>query len=204
MPPATTGNASDPSIVVESQVGISPSKGFLRNFACEVGTNGTNNSPQLRLVGVLPSVLGCEVNLAGGFFIHNTGLTNSRCYHRGFSLLEMMVAIAILGVSLAVLYQIVAGATRIVGSDEKYAYGVELARSLLADNGAVPLDGIRSDGETAGGYSWSVITEPVQFPEGGSLIPGTLHFIVTRVSWVDAGKTREVSLHSVVPGIEIQ
>ena len=48
----------------------------------------------------------------------------------GFSLLEMVVAIAILALALAALYQAAGGATRNVRSDEKYAYGVELARSL--------------------------------------------------------------------------
>ena len=50
----------------------------------------------------------------------------------GFSLLEVLVAITILALALAVLYQAASGATRNVRSDEKYAYGVELARSLLA------------------------------------------------------------------------
>ena len=51
---------------------------------------------------------------------------------KGFSLLEMVVAISILGLTLGALYQAVSGATRNVRTDEKYAYGVELARSLLA------------------------------------------------------------------------
>ena len=48
----------------------------------------------------------------------------------GFSLLEMIVAMAILGLALGALYQAASGATRNVRSDEKYAYGVELARTL--------------------------------------------------------------------------
>ena len=68
----------------------------------------------------------------------------------GFSLLEMMVAIAILALSLGALYQATSGATRNVRGDEKYAFGVELAQSLLANYAVVPLGGISKQGETAG------------------------------------------------------
>jgi prepilin-type N-terminal cleavage/methylation domain-containing protein len=40
--------------------------------------------------------------------------------HNGFSLLEMVVAISILALSLAALYQAVSGATRNVRTDERY------------------------------------------------------------------------------------
>ena len=68
----------------------------------------------------------------------------------GFSLLEMVVAISILALALGALYQAAGGATRNVRVDEKYAYGVELARSLLADNGSVPGLGVNATGETEG------------------------------------------------------
>ena len=48
------------------------------------------------------------------------------------------MAISILALALGALYQAAGGATRNVRVDEKYAYGVELARSLLANNGSVP------------------------------------------------------------------
>ena len=59
----------------------------------------------------------------------------------GFSLLEMLVAISILALALGALYQAAAGATRNVRIDEKYAYSVELARSLLAEHARVPAAG---------------------------------------------------------------
>ena len=70
----------------------------------------------------------------------------------GFSLLEMVVAISILAFALGTLYQAAGGATRNVRVDEKYAYGVELARSLLADNGSVPASGVNATGETDGWF----------------------------------------------------
>jgi general secretion pathway protein I len=118
----------------------------------------------------------------------------------GFSLLEMMVAISILAFALAALYQAASGATRNVRTDEKYAYSVELARSLLADNTAVPVSGVNKQGETAGGFEWRVATRPVSLPRG-SLPVGSLHEIEVVVSWVDGSKRREVVLDSVVEGM---
>jgi general secretion pathway protein I len=117
----------------------------------------------------------------------------------GFSLLEMVVALSILALSLGALYQATGTATRTAGIDEKYAYGVELARSLLADNGKVPSSGANLAGETNGGFSWYVKTEPLAF--GRTSAPDTLlHEIEVGVSWVDSGKRREVVLNSVAEG----
>ncbi len=116
----------------------------------------------------------------------------------GFSLLEMVVAISILALALGALYQAAGGATRNVRIDEKYAYGVELARSLLADNGSVPASGVNATGETDGGFDWYVTTLPIATGRG-SAVP-ILHEIKVGVSWNDGGKRREVVLNSVVEG----
>ena len=119
--------------------------------------------------------------------------------NRGLSLLEMLVALAILGISLGALYQAVSGATRNVRTDEKYAYGVELARSLLANNARVPASGVSARGETAGGFAWSVQASPVA-TDNPRLAPGALQGIEIVVGWQDGSKSRRVVLHSVVEG----
>ena len=92
----------------------------------------------------------------------------------GFSLLEMIVAVAILAMSLGVLYRAVGGATRTVSLDEKVVYAVELARSVLALHSAVPSAGFSNRGETEGGYRWEVSTDPVSLPQDSSLKDGQL------------------------------
>ncbi len=131
------------------------------------------------------------------------GSCNRLSGSRGFSLLEMVVAVAILGLSLGALYQSVAGATRIIRIDEKYAYAVELARSLLADNAVVPQHGMNSSGETTGGFSWSVLAVPVILPEESPLVEGMLQDIKVSVSWNNGDKKRGVALQSVVVGREL-
>ena len=117
----------------------------------------------------------------------------------GFSLLEMVVAMAILAFSLAMLYQAVSGASKNVRSTQKYAYGVELANSLVADNTLIDPGGVNTRGETSGGFSWSVRTSPVNVVNS-SLPRGALHNLEVTVSWQDGRKNRQLVLHSVVGG----
>ena len=121
---------------------------------------------------------------------------------RGFSLLEMVVAVAILGMSLAALYQAAGGATRIAMIDQKMAYGVELARSLLANYAMVPLTGLNEAGETEGGFAWQVVAAPVTLQEGSPLAQGSLQQINVAVRWRDGDRERQVALESVVAGRE--
>ncbi|MEZ5572078.1 MAG: prepilin-type N-terminal cleavage/methylation domain-containing protein [Halioglobus sp.] len=117
----------------------------------------------------------------------------------GFSLLEMVVALLILALALGTLYRAASGATRNVRIDERYAYGVELASSLLADNGMVPNSGVNISGETSSGFHWYVKTQAVAIGQN-SMWKDLLHEIEVGVSWVDGQKQREVVLNSVVEG----
>jgi len=105
----------------------------------------------------------------------------------------------ILALSLGALYQAASGATRNVRIDEKYAYGVELARSLLADNGMVPMSGVNTSGDTSSGFHWYVRSQPVAIgrEQATQLL---LHELEVGVSWVDSRTRREVVLNSVVEG----
>ncbi len=106
---------------------------------------------------------------------------------------------SILALALAALYQATSGATRNVRSDERYAYGVELARSLLTNHSVVPLEGVDMSGETSSGFRWNVASRPIDL-ERSSLSPGSLQTIVVSVSWDDGTRRREVALDSVVEG----
>lgn len=114
----------------------------------------------------------------------------------------MVVVVAIMGMALGALYQAAGGATRNVAVDERMAYGVELARSVLANNAVVPLSGLSDSGETAGGYAWSVEAKPIELAEGSVMSPGSLQIIRVRVDWQDGNRTRKVELESVAAGME--
>jgi general secretion pathway protein I len=130
-------------------------------------------------------------------------MPSTRRAQAGFSLLEMVVAIAILALALGALYQAAGGATRNVRAAEKYAYGVELARSVLADNATVSPAGVNKGGETPGGFEWRVATSPVNL-QRTALADVRLHQIEVAVSWEDGGRRRTVVLNSVVEGSAVQ
>ncbi len=118
----------------------------------------------------------------------------------GFSLLEMVVAIAILALALGALYEAASSATRNVRTSERYAYAVELARSLLAENGQVPMDGVDASGKTDSGFAWRVVATPraAQAGDASGSRQLPLEDIEVGVAWFDGSKRREVVLNSVV------
>lgn len=126
--------------------------------------------------------------------------TAPRSPQSGFSLLEMVVTMAILGLALGALYQATSGATRNVRADQRYAFAVELARSLVADNSIVPNSGLDVQGETSGGFRWRATAIPVPRGQESRLANGRLQNLRVSVSWPDGRRQREVVLHSVVAG----
>jgi general secretion pathway protein I len=119
---------------------------------------------------------------------------------RGYSLLELLVAISILGLSLGALLRSSTTATRNVATDERYVYAVELSKSLLAQYSFVPADGFALAGETSGGFRWRVDARPRARTGTSRFAAGTLQDIQVAVSWQDGGRERSVELVSVVPG----
>jgi general secretion pathway protein I len=111
----------------------------------------------------------------------------------------MVVAVAILALALGALYQAASGATRNVRADERYAYAVELARSLLASNARVPRGGVNASGATASEFNWQVSTRQIDLGRT-PLASASLHDIEVAVRWRDGGRSREVVLNSVVEG----
>ena len=144
-----------------------------------------------------PIKRGVQVSQLG----ESTGVTGTQS---GFSLLEMVVAVAILGMTLGVLYQAASGATRTLAVDEKMAYAVELARSLRDLYAVVPLEGASASGETAGGFNWQVSTAAISLPDASPLNDGQLHSLFVEVSWEDGRRDRSFELESVVTGREEQ
>jgi len=107
----------------------------------------------------------------------------------------MIVAIAILGIALGVLYQAAGGATRIVQTGERYAYAVAIAESLLADNAVVPQAGLEVSGETGSDYRWTIQAVPLADETEPPV--ARLMAINIVVNWGESGR---YELHSIVAG----
>lgn len=117
---------------------------------------------------------------------------------RGFSLLEVLVAFAILAISLGVLLQVFSTGLRSATLAEDYSKATLHAQSLLAALGTeTPLAEGLVEGQIDDRFYWrSTVTlfsddteQPVDFP-------GTAYRVGVEVLWDDPGRTRSVMLES--------
>ncbi|RAU19220.1 hypothetical protein DN062_02835 [Nitrincola tibetensis] len=119
---------------------------------------------------------------------------NSAFRHSGFSLLEMLVALVILSVSLAALYQSAGLSSRIVVAEERRVKGLLIAESLL--------DGFQVEEESQlrsgviDDFSWNIRLYALPEHPLQQTIPMAL--IEVDVSWPSLFRHSSVQLHSIV------
>lgn len=115
----------------------------------------------------------------------------------GFSLLEVLVAFAIMALALGALYQALGGSLRGVGAAGDSTRAVLLAQSVLDLYDLVPPEGLAEDGVTADGLAWELRSAP--FPVALENPQWDLHEVVARVRWQDRGREREFALRTLLP-----
>jgi general secretion pathway protein I len=119
----------------------------------------------------------------------------------GFSLLEVLVAFAILSISLGVLMQIFSRSSISTVVAAQYSRAVSVAESRLAAVGTViPLEPGALSGEPEDGFAWELTIVPATDlqPERGlgavqasSVSP---YRVTVNVLWGDAGRVRRLAL----------
>ena len=77
----------------------------------------------------------------------------------GFSLLEVLVAFAIMAMSLGLIYRVAGGSARNVSHVAQSQQATWLAESILASRSSLAAEGWNEDGETAG-FKWQVRSSP--------------------------------------------
>jgi general secretion pathway protein I len=135
-------------------------------------------------------------------------ISTMRGAQRGFSLLEVVVALAILGLALGVLLEIFGSGLNGAELTSRYAQAATIAESRLASVGAdVPLQPGDTGGSENDAFRWTLSIKPYDEqqaqPQMGapqSLMRVQLFEIVARVSWSDYGKEREVVLSTLQLG----
>ncbi len=140
---------------------------------------------------------------------HNR-LVKSRNLDQGFSLIEVLVSLVIVGISLVVLLQIFSGGLqRISGSVETYKASL-FARSLEARIGRdLPLQTGLQRGESEQGFEW--VIDIINFAETDDILRdddpgpvflhvgssgGQLYDITIRVTWHSGIRKKEFILYS--------
>jgi general secretion pathway protein I len=122
-------------------------------------------------------------------------VTNGARRSAGFTLLEVVVALAIMAIALGVLYRAVGGGVRTVGDLSAYSRAVAVGESVLQMRDSVPADGWNEAGHWEG-FRWSVASAPYE-PGTGAGVP--LHRVQVDVAWSDGLRERSFSLVSLRP-----
>lgn len=118
---------------------------------------------------------------------------------RGFSLLELLVALSIMAMSLGLLYQASTGALRGVGDLDMEERANLLAQSVLEARDAVPAAGWNESG-TAAGMAWKVSSGlyDTTVARDSPAVP-RLHEVRVLVEWESRRGPRRIELHTLLP-----
>jgi general secretion pathway protein I len=109
---------------------------------------------------------------------------------RGFTLIEVLVAFAILAVTLTALIQIFSTGLRSIMSVERYASATLLARSALAEVGTeIPLGPGERSANAGDGFAWRLRITPALAPlasPGAMIVP---YQVAVTVTWPQGSLT---------------
>lgn len=116
---------------------------------------------------------------------------------RGFTLIEVLIALAILGVSLGVVLTTVSDSLVRARRGESELVAISLAQSLLARAGPdlkLTASGHKGD---SGGFAWRLSTTPYGTEEDRNAWNADPVVLTATVAWLDTGKEKSVSLQTV-------
>lgn len=114
----------------------------------------------------------------------------------GFTLIEVLVALAILGVSLAILLGIFSQSLEYTSETRIETQARVLAQSLLAQTGdETALHVGETSGTTPSGLSWRVAVRPYE-REAQNSWPVAAVTVIARVAWIANGQQKILSLET--------
>lgn len=124
-------------------------------------------------------------------------------HQAGFSLLEILVAFAVLALTLGVLLRIFGGGTRTAQTIDEYTRALSIAESLLAAAGVeTPLEEGETEGDLNQGYHWRLRVTP--YPVSPELLvtdaavppPIRPYWLELTVEWGDEDEPRHIALQT--------
>ena len=111
--------------------------------------------------------------------------------------MEVLVAFAIMAMSLGLIYRVAGGSARHVADAAQSQHAAWLAESLLASRSSVLAEGWNEDGESAG-FTWQVRSNP--FNSGVSNLQAIpLHEIRLAIQWTAGSRPGQIDLVTLLP-----
>lgn len=128
---------------------------------------------------------------------------------RGLSLLELLVAFAIMAMSVGLLYRSLGGSARSVADMVRQQQAALVAESVLALRDSVTAEGWNEVGSSAG-FQWVVRSAPHNEAVAPELSAGAasgsvaldriaLHQVIVSVTWMDGARSRHLDVMTLLP-----
>ena len=112
---------------------------------------------------------------------------------QGMTLLEILVALAIMAISLGMIYRATGSNARSVGDLDRYQYAVQLAQSIMETRDSVYESGWNETGDS-NGYQWKVQSAPYKTDVGEDPKIPPLHLVHISVTWMENGRLKNFEL----------
>ncbi len=116
---------------------------------------------------------------------------------QGFSLLELLVAFAIMAISLGFIYKAMGTSTRQVATGVDLQQATLVMDGLLKSRDSVDGQGWHEAGEQ-GNFTWQIDSEPYNL---GAAVVGSVRLfkVVLSVRWVDGGRPKVLTVETLLP-----